>query len=164
MSPYTSWLLHWHWGNLTIASAPVKQSWRIWIKLPGQNANTPKQNETPNNQTLLAMPWPLFARNWMSLSQDGASMQGANVAQPNLRLLISRLNIFKILQNYQTNSLESHHIWHVAPYLSYGDTSNMNGIFLNRSGLLWFWKKTHTKISSVTVLLIRVWVTPTPRD
>ena len=31
--PYFSGLLHWHWGNLMIAPVPVKQPWRIWIKL-----------------------------------------------------------------------------------------------------------------------------------
>ena len=25
--------LHWHWGNHTIAPVPVKQPWRIWVKL-----------------------------------------------------------------------------------------------------------------------------------
>ena len=29
--PYPSGLLHWHWGNLTIAPVPAKQSWWIWI-------------------------------------------------------------------------------------------------------------------------------------
>ena len=29
--PYPSGLLHWHCGNLTIASVPAKQTWWIWI-------------------------------------------------------------------------------------------------------------------------------------
>ena len=29
--PYPSRLLHWHCGNLTIASVPAKQPWWIWI-------------------------------------------------------------------------------------------------------------------------------------
>ena len=29
--PYPSGLLHWHWGNHTIAPVPVKQPWRIWV-------------------------------------------------------------------------------------------------------------------------------------
>ena len=29
--PYPSGLLHWHCGNLTIAPAPAKQPWWIWI-------------------------------------------------------------------------------------------------------------------------------------
>ena len=29
--PYPSGLLHWHYGNLTIAPVPVKQPWWIWI-------------------------------------------------------------------------------------------------------------------------------------
>ena len=29
--PYPSGLLHWHFGNLTIASVPAKQPWWIWI-------------------------------------------------------------------------------------------------------------------------------------
>ena len=30
--PYSSGLLHWHCGNLTIAQVPAKQPWWIWIK------------------------------------------------------------------------------------------------------------------------------------
>ena len=30
--PYSSGLLHWHCGNLTIAPVPAKQPWWIWIK------------------------------------------------------------------------------------------------------------------------------------
>ena len=29
--PYSSGLLHWHCGNLTIAPVPAKQPWWIWI-------------------------------------------------------------------------------------------------------------------------------------
>ena len=29
--PYSLGLLHWHWGNLTIAPVPAKQPWWIWI-------------------------------------------------------------------------------------------------------------------------------------
>ena len=29
--PYPSGLLHWHWGNLTIAPVPAEQAWWIWI-------------------------------------------------------------------------------------------------------------------------------------
>ena len=29
--PYPPGLLHWHWGNLTIAPVPEKQPWWIWI-------------------------------------------------------------------------------------------------------------------------------------
>ena len=29
--PYPSGLLHWHYGNLTIAPVPAKQLWWIWI-------------------------------------------------------------------------------------------------------------------------------------
>ena len=29
--PYPSGVLHWHWGNLTIAPVPAKQPWWIWI-------------------------------------------------------------------------------------------------------------------------------------
>ena len=31
--PYPSGLLHWHWGNHMIAPVPMKQSWRIWVKI-----------------------------------------------------------------------------------------------------------------------------------
>ena len=29
--PYQPGLLHWHWGNLTIAPVPAKQPWWMWI-------------------------------------------------------------------------------------------------------------------------------------
>ena len=32
-TPYTSGLLHWHWGNHMIAPVPVKQPWRIWVNM-----------------------------------------------------------------------------------------------------------------------------------
>ena len=32
---YPSGLLHWHWGNHMIAPVPVKQPWRIWVKVTG---------------------------------------------------------------------------------------------------------------------------------
>ena len=31
--PYSSGLLHWHWGNHMIAPMRVKWPWRIWVKL-----------------------------------------------------------------------------------------------------------------------------------
>ena len=36
---YSSGLLHWHWGNHTIAPVPVKQPWRIWVNwcIPNHN-------------------------------------------------------------------------------------------------------------------------------
>ena len=33
ISSYSSGLLHWHWGNRMIAPVPVKQPWRIWVKI-----------------------------------------------------------------------------------------------------------------------------------
>ena len=34
--PYPSGLLHWHFGNLTIAPVPAKQPWWIWINTSGE--------------------------------------------------------------------------------------------------------------------------------
>ena len=34
--PYPSGLLHWHCGNLTIATVPAKQPWWIWINTPSE--------------------------------------------------------------------------------------------------------------------------------
>ena len=31
--PHSPGLLHWHWGNHTIAPVPVKQPWRIWVNI-----------------------------------------------------------------------------------------------------------------------------------
>ena len=33
ISSYPSGLPHWHWGNRMIAPVPVKQPWRIWVKI-----------------------------------------------------------------------------------------------------------------------------------
>ena len=39
-------LLDWHWGNHMIVPALVKQPWRIWVKLTG---NQPQQNTSANH-------------------------------------------------------------------------------------------------------------------
>ena len=49
--PYPSGLLHWHWGNLTIAPVPAKQPWWIWINtscefIMNDCITTTKQNIT----------------------------------------------------------------------------------------------------------------------
>ena len=42
-NPYPSGLLHWHWGNSTIAQAPVNWPWMILVKLHRIN---PKKSQT----------------------------------------------------------------------------------------------------------------------
>ena len=47
--PYPLGLLHWHWGNHTIAPVPVKQPWRIWVNrlcwfIANDNITTTKQS------------------------------------------------------------------------------------------------------------------------
>ena len=37
--PISAVLIHWHWGNPMIATVPVKQSWRIWVKCFSTNHN-----------------------------------------------------------------------------------------------------------------------------
>ena len=29
--PYSSWLLHWYWGNHMIAPVPVNRPWQMWV-------------------------------------------------------------------------------------------------------------------------------------
>ena len=41
--PYSSGLLHWHWGNHMIVPVPVKPTRRIWVKSVGTK---PKQSTT----------------------------------------------------------------------------------------------------------------------
>ena len=40
ISVLASGLLHWHWGNHTIAPVPVKQPWRIWINKSWESKRT----------------------------------------------------------------------------------------------------------------------------
>ena len=49
--PYPSGLLHWHFGNLTIAPVPAKQPWWIWINtscefILNDSITTTKQSTT----------------------------------------------------------------------------------------------------------------------
>ena len=49
--PYPSGLLHWHYGNLTIAPVPAKQPWWIWINtscefILNDSITTTKQSTT----------------------------------------------------------------------------------------------------------------------
>ena len=46
ISPYPSGLLHWHWGNHTVAPVQVKQPWRISVK---STSTKPKPN-TPKHE------------------------------------------------------------------------------------------------------------------
>ena len=47
ISLYSNWsgLLHWHWAIFTIAPAPGKPSWRIWVKSTGARPPTKKRNK-----------------------------------------------------------------------------------------------------------------------
>ena len=50
---YPSGLLHWHWGNHTIAPVPVKQPWRIWINGSYKSANEWRHyHKTKNNNAM----------------------------------------------------------------------------------------------------------------
>ena len=49
--PYPSGLLHWHYGNLTVAPVPAKQPWWIWINtsfefIMNDDITTTKQSTT----------------------------------------------------------------------------------------------------------------------
>ena len=46
---YPSGLLHWHWGNHMIAPVPVKQPWRIWVKLTCTNTKNIQQTSRVGN-------------------------------------------------------------------------------------------------------------------
>ena len=51
--PYPSGLLHWHWGNLTIAPVPAKQPWWIWINTSCEfimNDCKPQQSKAQRNR------------------------------------------------------------------------------------------------------------------
>ena len=65
--PYPSGLLHWHYGNLTIAPVPAKQPWWIWINtscefIMNDCITTTKQSTTKPcayflGYTVYAGPW-----------------------------------------------------------------------------------------------------------
>ena len=72
--PYPSGLLHWHCGNLTIASVPAKQPWWIWINtscefIMNDCITTTKQSTTKPCAYFLGytvkcavLPWYSFQR------------------------------------------------------------------------------------------------------
>ena len=87
--PYPSGLLHWHWGNLTIAPVPAKQPWWIWMNasfefIMNDCITTTKQSTTkpcayflgytvgllivlPFDKSVLIM-WPWFScKSWHTL-------------------------------------------------------------------------------------------------
>ena len=49
--PYSSGLLHMHWGNHMIAPVPVVQAWRIWVKHNIKNHHH-DHNKTKQNKTM----------------------------------------------------------------------------------------------------------------
>ena len=72
--PYPSGLLHWHCGNLTIAPAPAKQPWWIWINtscefIINDCITTTKQSTTKPCAYFLGYTVPyLQQRRWRWLS------------------------------------------------------------------------------------------------
>ena len=58
--PYTSGLLHWRWDNLSIATMPVKQAWRIWVNGSLESAMNPwyDHNKTKPNKPVYTLYWP----------------------------------------------------------------------------------------------------------
>ena len=65
--PYPSGLLHWHCGNLTIATVPAKQPWWIWINTPcefimNDFITTTKQSTTKPCAYFLGYTVPLETR------------------------------------------------------------------------------------------------------
>ena len=67
--PYPSGLLHWHWGNHKITPVPVKQPWRIWIKLTN-NKTTTKHHKMWTMFVILVMSvtWSMLAYVWAQKS------------------------------------------------------------------------------------------------
>ena len=49
--PYSSGLLHWHWGNHTIAPVPVKQPWKIWVNESHQPATNSNHSQSMHKKT-----------------------------------------------------------------------------------------------------------------
>ena len=62
--PYPSGLLHWHWGNLTIAPVPAKQPWWIWINTYVNSLWTiakPQQSKAQQNRVHIS--WDILYTN-----------------------------------------------------------------------------------------------------
>ena len=69
--PYPSGLLHWHWGNLTIAPMPAKQPWWIWINtscefIMNDCITTTKQSTTKPCAYFLG--YTVYDENWKLFS------------------------------------------------------------------------------------------------
>ena len=55
--PYSSGLLHWHWGNHRIAPVPVKQPWRIWVDKSDEYMG---KHDTCTTKTMQKKKWCMF--------------------------------------------------------------------------------------------------------
>ena len=69
--PYSSGLLHWHCGNLTIAPVPAKQPWWIWINtscefIMNDCITTTKQSTTKPCAYFLGYTVHGTTRHWIS--------------------------------------------------------------------------------------------------
>ena len=74
ISPYPSGLLHWHWGNLTIAPVPAKQPWWIWINtscefIMNDCITTTKQSTTKPCAYFLGYTVWVESANWARVDQ-----------------------------------------------------------------------------------------------
>ena len=89
--PYTSGLLHWHCGNLTIAPVPAKQPWWIWINtscefIMNDCITTTKQSTTKPCAYFLGYTvcWLITDRPFWHLVEDTFTWNAQDMKQLNV--------------------------------------------------------------------------------
>ena len=140
--PYPSGLLHWHCGNLTIASVPAKQPWWIWINtscefIMNDCITITKQSTTKPCAYFLGYTVYMIFINVGNNLFTGAPYNGPS---PIRRLLVhlgwgvlSRFPPFCgfpdffLLSKHTVVIIEYHvYIWQVSPQISCDDTSHIS--------------------------------------
>ena len=87
--PYPSGLLHWHCGNLTIATVPAKQPWWIWVNascefVMNDYITTTKQSTTKPCANFLGYTvsildwWFKISNSWLQTYPQGPMSQQGN--------------------------------------------------------------------------------------
>ena len=166
--PYPSGLLHWHCGNLTIATVPAKQPWWIWINtscefIMNDCMTTTKQSTTKPCAYFLGYTVRLWCHN--AFDSNIRSCHGPLTRYVKLRVAHApgMPGTFSPAADFQRSPLVSdpgmHHStcvthvpWCMSGSLTCGDGENVPGIpGACASAILRIWKEAHGYIKTISV-------------
>ena len=129
--PYPSGLLHWHCGNLTIAPAPAKQPWWIWINtscefVMNDCITTTKQSTTK--------PCAYFL-GYTVLHEEGCQ----HPVPSRCRVIRDNICIYLIMLRYHVGVIKWKHFPRYLPFLRGIHRSPVNSPHKEQwRGTLWF--------------------------